>query len=546
MRIFLPAPGSGLPVFRRRLLALILCSCTVPFSALHAQGTFQQVAPDNAAQNQSPDVGPGPDTPTGATENGGITFQTFYDSLSSLGTWIKTDNYGYVWQPKVIDPNWAPYTAGHWAYSDDGWTWVTDEPWGWATYHYGRWTNLEGTGWVWVPGYTWAPAWVSWRYGGDTVGWAPLPPESMVGVDYSSDDSSSNDGGFHVGSDSDDYYGIGPAYYIFLPIGFLCYRDYRGHYCDHHDNYWRINHTHNVTDLNVARNGTRHDGGSPRVTLGGPKLEDVNAASQTPIQRTPLVRTNQAGAGALTQNSLSVYAPRVVASTTARPAQVGMAVGQAQMNRGADIAHPLVVNAQLAPAPATDSQIQQARIAQTQAPGEAKVLTDASNVRPVVPMPMTSLHPIGGNSAQGANGRPSPAANQPGVQQPVFAAPSQVYPHISEEQVLNRVSHADPGYSSAPPIETIRMTTNPQTGSSETPRRVVAGGASAAGGTSGGGATTHVYSPPSTSTSGGVGTLHETSGAAGASSGIYPSSGSSGGYQSSGSPGVIVAPARSH
>jgi hypothetical protein len=31
-------------------------------------------------------------------------------------------------------------------------------------------------GWLWVPGYQWAPAWVSWRYGGDAVGWAPLAP----------------------------------------------------------------------------------------------------------------------------------------------------------------------------------------------------------------------------------------------------------------------------------------------------------------------------------------------------------------------------------
>ena len=34
----------------------------------------------------------------------------------------------------------------------------------------------DGRGWVWVPGTVWAPAWVSWRYGGGYVGWAPLPP----------------------------------------------------------------------------------------------------------------------------------------------------------------------------------------------------------------------------------------------------------------------------------------------------------------------------------------------------------------------------------
>jgi hypothetical protein len=31
-------------------------------------------------------------------------------------------------------------------------------------------------GWLWTPGTQWAPAWVSWREGGDYIGWAPLPP----------------------------------------------------------------------------------------------------------------------------------------------------------------------------------------------------------------------------------------------------------------------------------------------------------------------------------------------------------------------------------
>ncbi len=33
--------------------------------------------------------------------------------------------------------------------------------------------------WIWVPGYEWAPAWVSWRSSDDYVGWAPLPPEAV-------------------------------------------------------------------------------------------------------------------------------------------------------------------------------------------------------------------------------------------------------------------------------------------------------------------------------------------------------------------------------
>jgi hypothetical protein len=51
-----------------------------------------------------------------------------------------------------------------------------------VTYHYGRWANDRQLGWFWVPGDDWAPAWVDWRYGGDTVGWAPLPPDDVIEV----------------------------------------------------------------------------------------------------------------------------------------------------------------------------------------------------------------------------------------------------------------------------------------------------------------------------------------------------------------------------
>ena len=52
-----------------------------------------------------------------------------------------------------------------------------EEPFAWAVYHYGRWDYDPGYGWFWVPGDTWAPAWVTWRYGGGTVGWAPIAPD---------------------------------------------------------------------------------------------------------------------------------------------------------------------------------------------------------------------------------------------------------------------------------------------------------------------------------------------------------------------------------
>jgi len=131
------------------------------------------------------------------------------------------------------------------------------EPWGWATYHYGRWVNLDGTGWCWVPGYTWAPAWVSWRYGDGYCGWAPLPPDSFVGIDYDGDGFAIGIV-FHIGGDCDGFYGIGAGWYNFLPVSCLGYGSYHGYYRNRGDNYALINHTTNVTNIK------RHEAWSER------------------------------------------------------------------------------------------------------------------------------------------------------------------------------------------------------------------------------------------------------------------------------------------
>src|SRR5271155_2436616 len=206
----------------------------------------------------------------------GVSFQTFYDQLGDQGSWIQTDDYGYVFQPNVQDPNWAPYTDGNWVYTDAGWAWVSNEPWGWATYHYGRWANIDGTGWVWVPGYRWAPAWVSWRYGGGYAGWAPLPPESFVGAEYG-DGGVNVNLGFHFGNDVDVNFNIGPGCYNFVQVGDMGEPNYRGHYLDHSRNYTVINNTTNITNINVTNNyGTAGAGTSFRgVSTGGPAIDEV-------------------------------------------------------------------------------------------------------------------------------------------------------------------------------------------------------------------------------------------------------------------------------
>ena len=103
---------------------------------------------------------------------------------------------------------------GHWVYTDDwGWYWVSDEnedDWGWVVYHYGRWSHDRGIGWFWVPGDEWAPAWVDWRYGGDDIGWAPMPPDDYVGA-----------------------YDADADYWVFVPLSYIGELELRRHYVPH-------------------------------------------------------------------------------------------------------------------------------------------------------------------------------------------------------------------------------------------------------------------------------------------------------------------------
>jgi hypothetical protein len=107
-----------------------------------------------------------------------VSFNIFFSTLQPYGRWVRYPEYNYVWVPTKVDRQWAPYTNGHWVYTDRyGWFFASDEPFASIVYHYGRWGYDNDIGWFWVPGNTWAPAWVAWRRDDRNVGWAPLPPE---------------------------------------------------------------------------------------------------------------------------------------------------------------------------------------------------------------------------------------------------------------------------------------------------------------------------------------------------------------------------------
>jgi hypothetical protein len=134
----------------------------------------------------------------------------FYDSLAATGTWMTLGNYGPVWYPNGVGPDWRPYIDGRWVPTAEGWVFETGEPWGWATYHYGNWLPTSEYGWVWVPGSTWYPSTVVWRSNEDYIGWAPIPPP-----DYSPEPTFYPLGGFYPGTPVLDL--ITAPFWLFAP-----------------------------------------------------------------------------------------------------------------------------------------------------------------------------------------------------------------------------------------------------------------------------------------------------------------------------------------
>ena len=132
-------------------------------------------------------------------------------ALEQYGSWRPHPRFGEVWVPTGVPPDWRPYAYGHWVYTDEwGWYWVSDDveaDWGWVVYHYGRWAFERGFGWYWVPGDEWAPAWVDWRYGDDYSGWAPLPPDELIGT-----------------------YEVEPTYWVFVPTRYMAAPRLRTYY----------------------------------------------------------------------------------------------------------------------------------------------------------------------------------------------------------------------------------------------------------------------------------------------------------------------------
>src|SRR5581483_4057355 len=267
----------------------------------------------------------------GANEQSNRCQRRFLLHNMSGGSWMEISDYGYVWQPDVAvsDSSWRPYADGYWAYTDLGWTWVSYEDFGWATYHYGRWARLADYGWVWVPGrdedLEWGPAWVSWRTGGEYIGWAPLPPET-IGIYQRGPVTGAIDVEFN----------IGPGCYNFVDVRYIGEPVLRERIVDYRQNVTYINQTVNVTNITYK---------NKIVYNYGPDINVINTRATRPIQRLKIERQENVDVSAAAKSGglmkpqgdkLVVSAPMHIkrAGKEVVPQQVKTRIGKANLDRG--------------------------------------------------------------------------------------------------------------------------------------------------------------------------------------------------------------------
>ncbi len=219
--LYLNSQGVSQPVISTLLQAKSAAdTAPVPASAPAPVAT-PPVAPPTDAQNYPPPSTPAPGPAPGGSPE--INSDYFHAQLAPYGSWTDMPGYGPCFSPRdAATPGWRPYCdGGHWVYTDDGWFWQSDYPWGEIAFHYGRWLYTVDRGWLWVPGYDYAPAWVCWRHAEAEgyCGWAPLPPGAVftpgVGLFYNG----------RLALDID--FGLNSTFFTFVPFDHFWDHDFR-------------------------------------------------------------------------------------------------------------------------------------------------------------------------------------------------------------------------------------------------------------------------------------------------------------------------------
>ena len=293
-----------------------------------------------------------------------VSFQTFYDNLAPYGQWVNDPTYGQVWVPNE-EGNFRPYgSRGHWVMTDLGNTWVSDDPWGWACYHYGRWTYDNYYGWVWIPGYDWAPAWVSWRYGGGYCGWAPLGPGEGLG------------------------FNCPDTWWIFVDANYIYAPDCFSHWGGVAYNPDFVRRTNLVSNYN-------YDGRTHVQYNFGPKREDLERDLHHPVQVYRFNESGRAGAASISGQSVNMY----------RPAISRNPVNEPRPNNSFPASHPLTQ-------PQQHNNINNNRPAGFRQEVQVRPVQQNNNRQPVVNNPQ----PI--RQQPQPQVQPQPQRQQPQVQQP--------------------------------------------------------------------------------------------------------------------------------
>ena len=92
-------------------------------------------------------------------------------TLEDHGDWLTVEGTR-AWRPRVAN-TWRPYWNGRWTHTPRGLYWVSGDPWGPSVYQYGNWDFSNRFGWLWYPGYNYAPSHVYWYWGPSYTAWVP-------------------------------------------------------------------------------------------------------------------------------------------------------------------------------------------------------------------------------------------------------------------------------------------------------------------------------------------------------------------------------------
>ena len=223
-----------------------------------------------------------------------ISIETFYSELAPYGQWVDDPEYGYVWIPDVQSGFRPYYSGGHWVMTSYGAMWVSNYTWGWAPFHYGRWVYTSFYGWVWIPDTTWGPAWVTWRWGNDYCGWAPLGPGISVSASF---------GGYSVPND----------WWVFVPQRYCLSPNFYNYRIAPQQNVTYVKTTTIVNNTYVNNNVTY---------VAGPRVADVKQVTGGQVPVYNVSNVSQPGKTSLTGGAVRIYRPEVTRKENARPPKV--------------------------------------------------------------------------------------------------------------------------------------------------------------------------------------------------------------------------------